>query len=352
MITSERIQRLANSIHHHVGGTPQSTLFNSLRFWIIEKIGDYRLPGDIFNGINHALTILPYGSTVAGTSLGNGDADFAVAFYSISERCKAIEIDRLRQEQVLSELFEQIRKKSEIRNSQRIFRARVPVIKFSIENPTNSNFDLCSSVNGVRNSLLIRQYMEHSPRLHLGCLLAKLWGRSFSILNSHRGWLSPYAMTILYIYYLQTTTAPLSVQPTASLDDLLHTCHVGKYSELQEFNTQLPVRFFDICGIEKDIKGFFKFYSEEFDFDSAVIDIRTTSPIFQKDEWIHSITDISSADRWNLLGHENLFIRDPYEPHSLGRSVDFLKSEQIREVFRVSSKQEDSLFFLNDLKTN
>lgn len=352
MMASERVQRFVNSFQLAVGGCHQSTLINSLRLWIIEKIGAYKLPSELSEGSHHVLTILPYGSSVAGTSLGNGDADFAVAFYSVTNPCKLIEIDRLKQEQVLSGIFEQIRKNSEIRNTQRIFRARVPVIKFSVDYFDSSNFDLCCSVNGVRNSLLIRKYMESSPRLHLGSLLAKLWGRSVNILNSHRGWLSPYALCILYIYYLQATGMVFSIQPPASLDDILQTCHLGKYSTLAEFNLQLPVRPVDIGDIEMDLAGFFKFYSQDFDFDSAVIDIRQTSPIFSKDEWIDSIKDISSADRWNLLGHENLFIRDPYESHSLGRSVDFLKSEQIRELFRVASRQKDSLFFLSDDKTN
>lgn len=347
-MSSERIRRFVGSVQSFQDGGQCRTPFTNLRLWIIEKLANYRLPVDISFGKPHGLTILPYGSTVAGTSLANGDADFAVAFYCISNPCKLIEIERHRQEQVLIEIFSQLRKNSEIGNTQRIFRARVPVIKLSINHNCTSQIDLCCSVNGVQNSLLLRHYMESSPRLHSGCLLAKLWGRSVNILNSHRGWISPYALTILYIFFLQSTGTKFDLQKPASLDDILHACHLGKYSEIDEFNLQLPIRFFNISDIERDIAEFFRFYSHGFDFDSGVIDIRQRSPIFKKDDWIESVKSISTSDRWNLLGHENIFIRDPFEDHNLGRSVDFLKSEQIREVFRVASKQKDSLFFLSD----
>lgn len=331
---------------------------NYFRCWLLESLKDYSLPTELTKGNSVSLSPILFGSSVAGTALEDGDADYSLVFYSSTNslfpnnKCHIIEFNRDQQEKLLSSIYRHVdERSSEKMTAQRIFRARVPVVQFCSHSAIHKNFkfDVCLSVNGVRNSLLIRQYMESDPRLHIGCVLSKQWGRNYNILNSRRGWISPYALTILFIYYYVMESKKTFFTETDinnHLSHILSVCDEGRYNDIQSLNSSVPLATCDACDVIKDIRGFFRFYSTDFDFDSSVVDIRS-SPIQKKDEWIDKIKDLPSFERWNLLGHENLFIRDPFEPHNLGRSVDFLKSEQIREAFRVSSHKDNPLFFLD-----
>lgn len=351
-MSTKKLTTFVGLIRNSVGNTTPFTKYNFHRLWIENQMKGFEVPKDFIPKDNPSLAVILYGSSVAGTSLDDGDADFAMTFFSCdtSGEYTIMDVDRNNQEKLLSTVFHHIIREQKIK-SQRIFRARVPVIQFQSNVPPYDGFkfDLCLSTNGVRNSLLLRKYMESDSRLHLGCLLAKAWGKQSNILNSRRGWISSYALSIMYIYYFQMVLQKdYLVDDSKQLTRIVSACHKGKYEEISELNTPVTVGPFDPAEIESDISGFFQFYSKGFDFDSNVVDVRAEGRITKKDHWIECVTNLSLKERWNLLGHENLFIRDPFEPHNLGRSVDFLKSEHIREEFRLASQQKDALFFLYD----
>eukprot|EP00796_Vickermania_ingenoplastis_P010124 gene10124-7088_t len=329
--------------------------YNFCRSWIMERLDDFSFPLEFIGKRSSHYTVLLYGSAVAGTSLEDGDADFSLVFYSTEKQnhYEILDMTRDHQETALSKVFQHINRGIDRpMNTQRIFRARVPVVQFSSLNDDFSNckFDLCLSSNGVRNSLLIREYMKSDPVLHCGCLLAKQWGRSSNILNSRRGWISPYALSILYIYYWKTVKGKQFIPESSvndKLNEIIHMCHEGRYSQSEDMNSPVPIQAVNQNTVANDLSEFFSFYSKEFDFDSAVVDIRENSQISLKDDWTKSFEGTPSCERWNMLGHENLFIRDPFESHNLGRSVDFLKSEQIREAFRVATRKDNPLYFIS-----
>lgn len=67
----------------------------------------------------------------------------------------------------------------------------------------------------------------------------------------------------------------------------------------------MPFESVDYAIIEDDLKSFFKFFSanDKFDFDTAVIDIRTHNTIKSKDDWFQMLGLFDVTERWNLLGH-------------------------------------------------
>lgn len=311
-------------------------LLNSHRTWLESKLEGFCLP---FDKAPLNLAILLYGSSVAGTSLEDGDADFSLTFYTCSENsAEPFIICRNDQEKVLSSIFNFIRSRAKHDlKTQRIYRARIPVVQFC----DSRRMDICLSSDGVKNSLLLRKYMESDSRLHLGAVVAKVWARASGIINPRGGFLSSYAITIMFIYFfLQKHRKPFIEENlmNARLRDMLQLCFDDKYSSVPELNAPLRQRWTDYSLIEEDVKHFFQFYSYEFDFDSGVIDVRHEDNIKTKDTWLDRLKGCTDSDRWNLLGHENFLIRDPYETHSLGRSVDFVNSEKIREAFRLASK--------------
>ncbi|AIN98283.1 RNA polymerase II, putative [Leishmania panamensis] len=307
--------------------------------------------------------VLPYGSIVSGTSLRDGDADYIVSFpLALESTCQSIAcvIERERQEKLLSDIFVHIRKnnRDDELYPQRIFRARVPIVQYVRKSACEiSKFDICLSLGGLKNSLLLRQYMAGDPRLRLGVLGAKQWGRDHQILNTRRGWISPYALSIMYIHFMKstgrTTFAFDEEAVSQRVNEIISTAaeSEGDISQVDELASVLPLQDADISLVQKDVFDFFAFYSTPggFDFDASVVDIRSRERFSSKDQWCESLHELDEKERWQLLGHEVILLRDPFEPHSLGRSVDFFRGEEIREKFRSASVKKEPLSFFASL---
>lgn len=332
------------------------------RSWLQNMLSTFTLGAETALGGPHASPIvLPYGSIVSGTSFADGDADYAVVFLAkdaASQRYTDQVIKREEQEKVLSDLFAHIRQNNSSVNlqPQRIFRARIPIVQYirkSVEG--ESKFDLSLSIDGLKNSLLLRAYMAADPRLRLGVLCAKQWGREQQILNARRGWISPYALTIMYIYFMKATgRSQLSLNESEIVERVKVIVDLAAKAdflleELEEFGSVLPLADVDVSKVQDDVYSFFNFYGnpECFDFDVSVVDIRLHDKLNTKDEWCEALKQLSEEERWHLLGHESVLLRDPFEPHSLGRSVDFFRGEEIRERFRTAALKRNMLSFLS-----
>jgi hypothetical protein len=222
------------------------------------------------------------------------------------------------------------------------------------------HYDISLSVDGSRNSLLIRQYMKQYPALRVACLVLKQWGRQQKILNARRGWISPYALTIMLIHYAVEAKVISAHIPPNSVDDVLtriseqmcssptgsdEAVSRGHYG-VNDMDVALPMDFDDTAafeGVSDIIKGFCEYYGgvdDQFDFDANVVDIRTERRVLNKEEWFseEESTRLSDAEKWHRIGYGVLMIRDPFENHSLGRSVEFFRSESIREEMRLAAK--------------
>ncbi|KAG5479911.1 hypothetical protein LSCM4_05919 [Leishmania orientalis] len=301
--------------------------------------------------------VLPYGSIVSGTSFIDGDADYIVSFPIALEKNRqkgACVIGREHQEKLLSNIFAHVRKNNSDAelHPQRIFRARVPIVQYVRKSvQQNTKFDVSISLDGLKNTLLLRQYMAGDPRLRLGVLGVKQWGREHRILNARRGWISPYALSIMYIHYMKETgrtTLTFEEEATSQRVNTIVSAAAeadGDISQVDEFASILPLQEADLSLIENDVFSFFDFYGTPggFDFDASVVDIRSRERFCRKDEWSESLDKLDAKERWHLLGHEVFLIRDPFEPHSLGRSVDFFRAEEIREKFRSAAVKKEPL---------
>lgn len=374
---------------------------------------------DTINSIHPRLLL--YGSSIAGTAFEMGDADFAVVFPSktpihggepvavsdTAEVMASIPVSSLgyigglntfaRQVQptVLTSLYEalstqganSVGSKDDHPHLQRIFRARIPIMQYvpslgelqqrnkgaegavdqatSLPNPVEApgghnkreHYDISLSVDGARNSLLIRSYMSTYPSLRVACLVLKQWGRNRKILNARRGWISPYALTIMLIHYFhEAKLTNGNLIPTTSSDAILARASdamvlnnvspniEGSYG-IDELDTVLPMDFDNSAAfddVSNIVKGFFEYYGGlgDFDFDCNVVDIRNEGRVTDKENWFSDDekTQMSEAEQWHRIGYGVLMIRDPYEAHSLGRSVEFFRSESIREEMRTAAK--------------
>ncbi|EPY34178.1 RNA polymerase II [Strigomonas culicis] len=191
--------------------------------------------------------------------------------------------------------------------------------------------------------------MQVNPRLRLGVLSAKQWGREHSILNARKGFISPYALTIMYIYFMrETKRLSCFLDENASAEETSKLLKQADANIKTPFYDLLPFVSSDIEEVRQDVYAFFKFFGDpdNFDFDSSVIDIRNNNPVHTKEKWLDCLKTISDEERWHLLGHQVLLLRDPFESHNLGRSVDFFRGEAIREAFRTSAVKKEKITLL------
>ncbi|KAG8346940.1 hypothetical protein TRVL_02244 [Trypanosoma vivax] len=313
--------------------------------------------------------VLMYGSSVAGTAFRGGDADYAVVFpsslSSSDSLCKMCsrthpsfcEVKRDQHRIFLPSILDHIRKTDDsgLLACDLICSARVPVVRIARRLPESSeviNFDISLSLDGLRNSLLLRLYMELDPRLRAGILCAKSWGRYQNILNARRGWISPYALTVMYIYFMQVSNKTKTKVDEDTVNDILYDTARIAAGDMGVVHPRcyniLPLRAVNVKDVLNDVHDFFIFFrgSDQFDFDKDVVDIRTRNKIVSKEQWLGEVKDLDSQSRWERLGYEAIMIRDPYEDHNLGRSVDFFRAENIRETFRLASIKdiEDIIF--------
>jgi hypothetical protein len=222
--------------------------------------------------------------------------------------------------------------------------------------------DVSLSLDGVRNSLLLREYMGAYPHLRVAARLLKLWGRHVSVLNARRGWLSPYAVTIMLVHYLAAAGEgatpggnapfPLPREAAVALLDvgtvepmvkgLVERPALPQLADpllggAEDANIHSPIGQAAVALAVECVQGFFDYYANVFDFDEDVVDVRATSDrVTSKAQWFTAEEDAAMTDeaKWHRIGYGVLMIRDPYEHHSLGRSVEFFRAEAIRERFR------------------
>ena len=213
--------------------------------------------------------------------------------------------------------------------------AMAPVIKKGL------HFDLSLSLDGIKNSLLLRHYMEQYPRLRGVTLLLKRWARRHRILNARRGWISPYALTVMVVHYMHASGRVSELIPTDSVNDQLRAmASRARASDMTSsslnnvedvaMTTILPIEAMlaSVDDVLDDIKGFFDFYSGDsssslFELDADVADIRTVDRMRTKEQWLATsvrdggLMELSEKERWHQIGYGVMMLRDPYEGHSL-----------------------------------
>lgn len=90
-----------------------------------------------------------------------------------------------------------------------VLEARVPVIKMH-DPKSKLQVDVCvNNILAVRNTELLKAYVDLDERFRYVCVLVKLWAKRRDLNDAYHGTLSSYAYTLLVIHYLQTLQPPV-----------------------------------------------------------------------------------------------------------------------------------------------
>lgn len=91
----------------------------------------------------------------------------------------------------------------------KVLEARVPVIKMH-DPKSKLQVDICvNNTLAVRNTELLKAYVDLDERFRYVCILVKLWAKRRDLNDAYHGTLSSYAYTLLVIHYLQTLNPPV-----------------------------------------------------------------------------------------------------------------------------------------------
>ncbi|CAN8063483.1 unnamed protein product [Agarophyton chilense] len=165
--------------------------------------------------------------------------------------------------------------------------ARVPVIKM-LDSISGLQVDVCvNNILAVRNTELLKAYVELDPRFRYLCVLVKHWAKKRDLNDAYNGTLSSYAYTLLAIHYLQT------LQPAVlpCLQQMVNGKRVRSNSNLPKEmtdngNNKIYNTYFDrsvtqdtwksknLSPVHELLLGFFKYYAYRFKYKTDLASIR------------------------------------------------------------------------------
>jgi hypothetical protein len=216
--------------------------------------------------------------------------------------------------------------------SNKCMRAAPLHIEFSPE-LFHVDFDLSFRVFGIRNSQLLRKYLLAHPCARPGSLVLKDWSKSSGVNNSQAGFLTSYAINMLWIYFLVQRGVVPYVDPLDIPSSLASPEHSRdpQYSPMQSPGLSEAQRQAQFSDMGRLLMDFFKFYSCEFDWELHVVSLNrkgiTTKAQLGWDE-----EDVQQGRKHTRY---MMCIEDPYEENlNLGRHLGPTKSVKVMHELR------------------
>lgn len=268
-----------------------------------------------------------FGSFMNGFKMGGSDLD--VAFIPKGEPAH-IHLEKFA-ERLPSLGFENITK---------IFRANVPLVKFT-DKQTQMEVDFCiNNELGVRNSKMLAVYCQYDTRvLKLGRLV-KDWAKRHQLVGTADGYLNSYAYMLLVIHYLQSLEPPVvpNLQTLAPASASFPVC-----DKKWGFEDKWETKFVDdiqslpnptsenTMSVAELLVGFFKFYTEIHDWKRHAVCIRLNEPsvCIPKDSLVNQA---NTSTEW--------YIEDPFDlRHNLAGKCSPAGRALILQTMRDSLKE-------------
>ncbi len=188
---------------------------------------------------------------------------------------------------------------------------------------SNISCDICINNHlALHNTQLLADYSKIDPRVQPLGFVVKYWAKRRQINEPYQGTLSSYAYILMVLHFLQQRKPavipclqqfhdPEDPLPHQRVDVDGYDCYYyKKIDRLKDFGKENKETVGEL------LYAFFRWYACEFDWDNAVISVRTGKFLSKVEKhWDHKTED--SRDNFYLT------IEDPFEiTHNLGRIVD------------------------------
>jgi hypothetical protein len=203
------------------------------------------------------------------------------------------------------------------------------------------DFDLSCRYHGIRNSWLLRKYFEQDEVFRMGNVFLKKWSKNCGINNSRMGFLTSYAICVLWVYFLLRRGAAAFVNPSdvpvlPDPEKQMEVSYIPLWPPLAD-NAADAARTTRLGALLRD---FFFFYGEEFDWATQVVTIRQPCPTAAD---VRTKADLRwlADDTISLLLRDRCYhifsIEDVYEDNlDLGRHLTEEKASWTRLQFRLA----------------
>lgn len=214
---------------------------------------------------------------------------------------------------------------------------RTPEI-FSID------FDLSCRFHGIRNSWLLRRYLAQDAVFRLGNAFLKTWSKACGVNNSRIGFLTSYAVSVLWIYYLLRRgevefVNPADVPVLPDPEEQMNVPYIALWPPLEDAAAELARQ----RRLGTLLRGFFFFYGEAFDWATHVVTIRQPGTGADGAAALCTKADLGweKSDTLSLVLRDRCYhifsIEDVYEDDlDLGRHLTPEKADWTRLQFRLA----------------
>eukprot|EP00439_Symbiodinium_sp_Y106_P067565 s322_g11.t1 len=197
-------------------------------------------------------------------------------------------------------------------NVTKVFTTQTRLVKFT-DPSSNMEVDFCLQNDlGIRNSKMLECYCRCDYRVQMLGRLVKDWAKRFDIVSSTDGCLNSYAYMLMVLYYLQSLQPEVipNLQQMASAEGPCQIQGRDGWCETKFFEQvdDLP-RSENKSSVADLLYGFFRFYSEEFDWSQNAVCIREGRPAAVVDKF--GLSTKTYYEQW--------YIEDPFDlQHNLG----------------------------------
>ncbi|XP_022900919.1 speckle targeted PIP5K1A-regulated poly(A) polymerase-like isoform X1 [Onthophagus taurus] len=275
--------------------------------------------------------IFPFGSTVTGLNFKYSDVDVFVEVANMldSDPTTQTFIKKARNALPKSKSFAQV---------LAIPKAKTPIVK-CVHVPTQLSCDFnFKNMLGVCNTYLIKYYMSLAPQLRTVTMIIKYWASSHE-LHGNSSKFSNYALTIMFIFYLQQEPfrceSVIEMQKSPGIENIQHGWN-GGFLPANLTNENLSNK-----SIFELLEGFFKYYSQ-FDYSLYVV-CPYLGKIVPKTDFLRPdiLSDdfltykINLVNMFPLLVDTPICVQDPFEHnHNLTKAV----SSRVADDFKLFCK--------------
>lgn len=201
-----------------------------------------------------------FGSTESGFDTSNSDLDLVVY--------RTDKDDRIQAKQVLGQLRKALRKVGWITLTEAIFGARVPILKMKYRGDLEVDLSACN-IYPLRNTQLLKSYASISAQVVDIVVFVKMWAKHEEVSGAAFGHLSPYAWTLLVIYFLQIQLG----LPCLCVNSFGKIPSSTDSPPMHEDTQQVPEWTCHLPPIAI-LNNFFEFYTRNFDWENEVASIR------------------------------------------------------------------------------
>eukprot|EP00656_Telonema_subtile_P014555 TRINITY_DN17478_c0_g1_i3.p1 TRINITY_DN17478_c0_g1~~TRINITY_DN17478_c0_g1_i3.p1 ORF type:complete len:310 (-),score=42.84 TRINITY_DN17478_c0_g1_i3:74-1003(-) len=198
------------------------------------------------------------------------------------------------------------------------------------------DFDMSCRAHGIRNSWFLRKYLEQSHAARIGNVFLKKWSKLSGVNNPKRGYLTSYAMSVLWVYYLLQVKHLKFVDPTSISSDPRDN---PKLTHIPLIPDSIKDRSELTKNIGELIAGFFKYYGHEFDSTANVVSL-TRDGLTTKESLGWTLDKEIHSETFRDRVWYRFTVEDPYEANlSLGRHLSPTKTSHIVAEFRQAYEQ-------------